>query len=117
MGLRAGDCAWCEDFGGRHITIVLNDPKGDPPSVILVNITTWTKRKEQTVILTPEDHPDIIQNSIVHYAKSAIVEEKMAERLFSNRLSRATEQMMKKVRDGFLRSDQVPGKVKMFFLS
>lgn len=52
MLVATGDCFVRPDFGGQHLNIVLTDFKGDPPAIILINLTSWKPYKDQTVILT-----------------------------------------------------------------
>jgi hypothetical protein len=117
MALGAGDCARCHDSGAKHITIVLNDPKGDPPSVVVVNLTSWTRRKEQTVILTPADHPEITKDSVVFYTGAAIVAESFEPKFFTDRVAPASPEMLKKIIAGLLISPEVEEEVLNFFIS
>ncbi len=66
--MRCGDTFLMPAPGGSavpHLWIVITEPTGNPPVVIIVNITTLQQGAEQTVILQRVDHPFIRHESVV----------------------------------------------------
>ena len=119
MPVSAGDCFILPDSGGEHLCIVLTDYKGDPPSIILVNITSWKRHKDQTVIIETGEHAFVIKKSVVAYDMAVVLEEWRIERLLrlAKMQPRASADLLKKIRDGLLTSPRVPGKVVDFLKS
>lgn len=52
----------------EHLWIVVTDPIGDPPTVIIVNLTTARLGSDRTVVLHTGDHPFIKHETVVNYA-------------------------------------------------
>ena len=120
MSLAGGDCAWCIDGGGDHLYIVLNDPVGEPPSVILVNITKWTRRKDQTLIIQPNMHPSLTVMSVLNCRDADVVTATDAENyLTTSGQSRpsASEAFLNQIKGGLRTSPFTPLKVIDFLLN
>jgi hypothetical protein len=56
----------------KHLWIVLSDPKTDPDSVLIVNLTTVDARKETVCVLHVGDHPWVRHESCVNYADAVV---------------------------------------------
>jgi hypothetical protein len=60
-----------------HLHIVLTDPEGNPPKVVVVNLSSCKglRSEDTTVILKPGDHSYITQDSFIayDYAKKVVV--------------------------------------------
>lgn len=57
---------------GLHLCIVLSN-EDDERRVVLVSVSTWRARCENTCVLHPGDHPFIQHESTVRYDKARIV--------------------------------------------
>jgi hypothetical protein len=51
----------------QHAWVVLSDPKVNPESVPIVNLTSWRQDKEQTCIVERNEHPCVTKRSFVYY--------------------------------------------------
>ena len=63
----AGTCVVHPDFGGEHLCIFVTDYANYRDSeieAVIVNITSWHQRKDQTLILMPGDHDFITRKSV-----------------------------------------------------
>ena len=119
MPVSAGDCFILPDSGGQHPYIVVTEYKGDPPSVVLVNLTSWKPYKDQTVIVDVGEHISVTNRSVVAYDRAEIVKEWNMESLLrlARMLPRASADLLQKIRNGALRSPHIPRKVIDFMES
>ncbi|MXZ08285.1 MAG: hypothetical protein F4Y79_02470 [Gemmatimonadetes bacterium] len=119
MGL-AGTCVICPDWGGEHLCIFLTDFVNDKrrePKTIIVNVTSWTARKEQTLILYPGEHPFIIKKSVITYDNALLLAEWQVEHLLSNgkKQPAVSEELLRKIGGGLLRSPFTSTDVRDFY--
>jgi hypothetical protein len=63
------------DVGGSHLWVVISDPQADPDQVVIVSLTTWHARKDQSCIIERGEHPWATHRACVFYAKAMIVTE------------------------------------------
>ncbi len=86
MSLEAGDTAILSDTSNsEHLNIILFGPTGLDEKTIIVNVTTKRSGSDMTTVLRKEDHSFIKHDSVVYYAKAAIIKVSVAERLFETR--------------------------------
>jgi hypothetical protein len=52
--------------------MVISDPAKDRTRVLIVNMTTFAPYKDQSCLLNPGDHPQVLHNSVVYYAGSRV---------------------------------------------
>ena len=119
MPVSAGDCFILPDMGGQHLCVVLTEFKGDPPAIILVNITSWKPYKDQTVVINVGDHPFIRAKSVVAYERAAILEEWRIELLLrmAKMQPSASADLLNRVKEGLAASPHVPAKIVEFLES
>jgi hypothetical protein len=65
----------------NHLWVVISDPDGFPESVVFVNLTTFDRHKDQTVILGPEDHSFIDHKTVVAYDRARMATDAQLETL------------------------------------
>ncbi len=58
---------------GAHPFIVLSDPAANDKEVLIANLTSWNKDKDQTCIIEKGEHACIPKRSCVYYQGSMIV--------------------------------------------
>lgn len=71
-----GDTFLIDDPGTSydwHLWIVLSKPDLDPNHILIVNLTSWRADKDQSCILTPEDHRYVKHKTCVNYPASKVV--------------------------------------------
>jgi hypothetical protein len=68
--LRAGRSLYLSERPGAapHLWLVLTDPHGNPPEVVLTMVRTRKRFTDDTVILNVGDHPFVKHESCVHYS-------------------------------------------------
>jgi hypothetical protein len=57
----------------RHLWIVLTEPEGSPPQVVIVNLTKNKPRADATCILMPGEHEFVKVETVVHYGDARLV--------------------------------------------
>jgi hypothetical protein len=71
-----------------HLTIVLCDPSGDPPTILTVSFNTRTHLTDPTIILNVGDHPFIAHETVVSYDEMLCVRTDLLEQLEAMNQSR-----------------------------
>ena len=114
---RAGDTFLvCDKIGEdakRHLYVVLCDPSGQPPIVLMVPFHTATRLTDPTVLLIPEDHPFIIRRTSIGFseikaypvAALSALEQSGNVKLFE-RFPRASDSLMQRIIDGVFKSEE-----------
>jgi hypothetical protein len=102
--------------GKEHLWIVATEPFGSAGEVVIVSLTTDRPDKEQTVRLSPSDHPFIRWPTIVFFTDAQLkpVDEIIAlirkgEATFHDDCS---EELLQAIIDGLLASPNTPRRVK-----
>jgi len=97
-----------------HLHFVLTDPYGHPEHVILVNMTSTPC--DEMVVLNPIDHPQVKHASYIWFAQSTKAPVAPLTKAFATGLAvncePSTPQLLKKLRQSFLMSDEVPRDLK-----
>jgi hypothetical protein len=103
-----------------HLHIILTDPVGNPPVVVLVNISTYHGKsfEDSSVILTPGQHPYIQRDSYVayDYAKKVNVEvmQSLIDRGHATFRDDVDGHIFELIRSGLLKSRRTPVELKTF---
>lgn len=97
----------------NHLWVVISDPDAHPTDkVLIVNLTSWRKDREQVCLLSPADHPFISRKTCVNYAESRIVDRAKVEKALDSGLLQshetATKKLLKRIRDGAAVSRRIP---------
>ncbi len=56
----------------RHLWVILSDPDQHPQEVLAVFMTTADRRRDQTCILEPGDHPAITRKTCIAYGVATV---------------------------------------------
>jgi hypothetical protein len=105
--------------GGReHLWVVITEPSGRPPEVVIASFSTDYPDKDQTVKLGPDAHPFITRNTIVFYPDATIilVEEIVARvnNKYASFHDDCSEDLLETVAQGLLNSPFTPRRVKSY---
>ena len=103
----------------NHLWVVVTDPEGDPPSVVIVNLTSFRPGVDETVILHQGDHPFVRHKTVVNYCDARSrptkgIEEALEKGLIKI-LDSATPQFIKRIKQGVLDSTETPPDIKEYF--
>ena len=98
-------------YGRGHLFIVLSDPRIDPESVVIVNMTT-DRAQDQSCILLPGDHPFVTHRTSIKYNKARIESIRVLEKLISAGCVTPQDPLfgdvLERVRRGAAISDNIP---------
>ena len=97
----------------EHRWVILSDPKAYPDAVLIVNLTSWRKDKEQTCIIERGEHECIVKRSCVYYEGATITTLRDLFNAMDGGVLKLERQLMpadvlKRIRDGVVLSDNVP---------
>jgi|SRR5918999_108226 hypothetical protein len=104
--------------GIPHLWIVVTDPEGNPPEVVIVNLTTRQIDSDTTVVLNVGDHRYIRHETVVFYADA-----RFAKTAGIEAISRfpgygyhddCSAKLLSTVRQGLLDSADTPKKIKEY---
>jgi hypothetical protein len=104
--------------GAPHLWIVVTEPDGVPPEVVVVSLSSAAPGKDATVKLGPGDHPFIWKPTIVFYHDTRLMPVHVIEDEVNN--ARATfhddcsENLLETVRQGLLNSPATPRRLKAY---
>jgi len=114
MTIAAGDTFLPKDVPAMpaHLWIVATDPEGEPPSVLLVNLSSYVddgrRAVDATCLLEPGDHAFVVHTSFVYYEKARIAEISQLQRALDHGAMRPHEpigkSLLHRIWEGFLRS-------------
>jgi len=118
--IEAGTCIFLEKpsrYSISHLWLVITEPSGEPPEVIIVNLTTFREGADTTVILNKGDHSYIKHETVVYYADARNVPLQLLERIAAldpNRIydESCSEDLLVRIREGLLTSTFTPRKIK-----
>jgi hypothetical protein len=103
-----------------HLTIVLCDPSGNPPTILTVSLNTKSDFTDPTLILNVGDHPFIKRETAVSYDEMLCIEvDKLSELERMNdgrpdrdrtfiRHRRVSADLLNRIIDGAFKSDDIP---------
>ena len=106
-----------------HLHVVLCDPAGDPPTVIVVSFNTPTPYTDPTLILRPGDHPFFNRDTAVsyNYAREILVSTLEQSELSGNqdafkRRRPVPEHVYRVIVGGALRSELIPKRMRALLI-
>lgn len=102
----------------KHLFIVLTAPEGEPPVVVMVNVTTRRPTSDATVILTPGDHSFVKHESVIAFEHASLFEvERLENGLNNGSLSKypdISDSLFTAVNQGLLNSPRTPQNIKTY---
>jgi hypothetical protein len=116
----SGRClVWPHEEGAQpHLWIALTDPAGDPPQVVVVNLTSRRPNSDTTVVLQIGDHRFIKRETVVSYADARLVDSDVLETYAKTPGNRfdddCSEALLRQIREGLLNSRFTPRKIKAY---
>lgn len=116
MRLYAGRTLFLQPQG--HLWIVLTEPSGEPPEVLLTNFTTYRPHSDPTLVLNPGAHPFIERPTSLSYADAKLARVETLEQLVQAGAGRfhgdCGESLLASIREGLLRSSRTPRWLKAY---
>lgn len=101
-----------------HLWFVLTEPYGNPPEVVIVNMTSLREDSDKTIILNQNDHTLISHPSSIsyYYARLAKVQdiEKVINMGSLSKKKSCSQELLMKIRQGLIDSPDTPGDIKKF---
>ena len=101
-----------------HLWIVLTEPEGYPPEVVIVNLTTRKPDSDTTLTLNAGDHPFIEHETVVYYADARLAKAGGIEQIVKYAgygfHDDCSSDLLKRVRRGLLDSRYTPKKIKEY---
>lgn len=117
MRLYAGRTLFLQPQGG-HLWVVVTEPTGDPPQVLLVNFTTYRRPSDPTLILQPGSHSFIDRPTAVSYGDAKLAGVEVLEQLVNAGAARfhddCTEPLLASIQQGLLTSPRTPRWLKAY---
>ncbi len=108
--------------GERHLFFVLTDPHGDPPAVLMANVSTVPRKYvpyDKTCILDAKDHQFLNRQSYIAYRFAEIVPvQRIAQKVRTGDMKpmgAISEECCARICAGILTSPAVPLKCKTFY--
>lgn len=101
-----------------HLWVVLTEPHGEPPEVVMTNLTSFRGDGDPTVILDPDDHPFVRHKTSINYSDSRIskVDEicmGLKKEIVLRHQSFRTN-VLKRIKQGLLESQETPQNIKNY---
>ncbi len=100
---------------------VLNSSNQLIESVVVVNFTTKKPGKDDTVVLTPQDHRFIRHETVVSYPDARFVKVSVIQEYMTQGQSTfdddCADDLLEKIQDGLLASPFTPNKIKKYYKS
>lgn len=102
----------------RHLWVVLTEPEGEPPQVVIVNLTKNKPRADATCILMPGDHEFVKVETVVHYGDARLAPadplNQIAKLHDYDFHADCSEELLERIQRGLLASPSVPKKIKAY---
>lgn len=100
-----------------HLHVVLTEPDGEPPTVLVVNVSSKRKNSDQTTVLTSGEHSFLTKaESVVRYDQAKFLNHqpliKAVEDGVLSVYEDVTDELFEKIRQGILSSPETPLAVK-----
>ena len=98
----AGDCFFISKPGAdldRHLWIIVSDPIQDCERVLIVNMTSYDRTKDDACILQRDDHPFVKHKTCINYEDGQIVPMSQLDMFRSNGWLRLQERVGKDLLD------------------
>ncbi|MCI0390265.1 MAG: hypothetical protein MOB07_16065 [Acidobacteria bacterium] len=120
-GIKSGTCVFLTKPAAKaipHLWIVLTDPEGDPPQVVMVNLNTKRDGSDTTVVLHPGEHRFIKHETVVNYSDARFVEVGNLQALIAMHRDwqddDCSDDLLAKIRQGLIDSPFTPNKIKTY---
>lgn len=84
--MNLGDCFVPRGGVNEHLHVVISDPAKDPARVLLVTVTTAAEYKEQTCLISANEHPWVRHLSCISYRHASFATNAALEHLRANAL-------------------------------
>ena len=99
-----------------HLWVVISHPQQSAQAVVIVNLTSLERMKDQSCVLNVGDHPWISHATCVQYADAKCVSEEAIDRLVASGLLQprepASDELLAKILRGAARTEAIPVKCK-----
>jgi len=96
----------------HHLNVVCSDPVADPSKVLLVSITTFRPKEDESCILVKGDHPFIKHKSCMRYKDARVASVAQIRTLLNGgqmtRREPVSVELLARIRDGAAKSDFLP---------
>ena len=79
--MKAGDVFRFNGIADIHVWMIISDPARDPLKVLVVNFTTWEPHLDQACVIQKGEHPFIVDQTVINYARARIVTDAVLEQL------------------------------------
>ena len=102
----------------NHLWVVVTDPEGDPPRVVMVNLTSFRPGVDETVILNPGDHPFVRHKTVINYGDARFTCTKLIDKAYERGLATikqpASAELQERIKNGLLESKEPPKNIKEY---
>ena len=119
MKLEAGDAYWDDSSRSsiKHLYFILGVEEQIGNTIVaVVNITSNNPSKEQTCLIYPNEHRNILHESVVYYREARLL---IHERVYDDiikgvirKADSASQELLDRMIDGGKKSKQIPIEVK-----
>lgn len=96
----------------NHLHVVCSDPTADASKVLLLNITTFRPKEDESCILMKGDHPFIKHKSCIRYKDARVASVAQIQTLLNggqmSRREPVSAELLARIRDGAGVSDFLP---------
>jgi len=109
-----GDAIRFSSYGEStpHLYVVVTPPDGNPPQVVIVNLTSKRRHSDTTVVLRPTHHPFLDRETVVNFNKARIVRVETLMHRIEDGIAEAreafSEDVLKVIQKGVLQSKRTP---------
>jgi hypothetical protein len=117
----AGDVFRLTKGADKHAKIIISDPVNFPDKVLFVGMTSWDALEDQSCILTVGEHSTVTHRTCITYsrgnakASNAEIDKMLAAGLL-RKFEPATEEVLKRIRQGAILSTRTPGDFKKMLI-
>ncbi len=96
----------------NHLHVVLTEPEGDPPQVVIVNLTSAQTWSDQTVVLDEGEHPFVKHRTVVNFSDAQLDNSSTVKGLVETGIGEfredLSEALLSKIQQGLLDSPRTP---------
>lgn len=118
MKVRAGRTLFISNSqrAPNHLWIVVTDPDGTPPQVVIVSFTSRRTGADPTVIVRPGEHPFVVRETVIHYTDARLVRVEQLQALVENGITvfhaDCSEELLARILAGVFTSPFTPNFIK-----
>lgn len=96
----------------KHLHVVCSDPAADTSKVLLLSITTFRPKEDESCILVKGDHPFITHKSCIRYKDARVASVAQIRTLLNGgqmtRREPVSAELLARIREGAEKSDFLP---------